>query len=218
MEKFSTLNSQFSTILWDFDGVILDSMKIKAEGFKSIFSHYPLEAIAQIEAYHYANGGVSRFEKIRYFYEKILKQQISEDEIQKLANDFAASIAEHLFDKENLIDDAVLFIKGNYDKYNFHIVSGAEHHELERLCDVFEITKYFITTEGSPTKKNDLIKNILKKYGYAPKETILIGDSINDYEAAKANQIRFYGYNNPDLRCFDYIERLTSFPFPKEVV
>jgi phosphoglycolate phosphatase-like HAD superfamily hydrolase len=30
-------------------------------------------------------------------------------------------------------------------------------------------------------------------------ETILIGDSINDYEAAKANNIDFYGFNNPNL-------------------
>ena len=30
-------------------------------------------------------------------------------------------------------------------------------------------------------------------------ETILIGDSINDYEAAKTNNLNFYGFNNDYL-------------------
>jgi HAD superfamily hydrolase (TIGR01549 family) len=205
------------TILWDFDGVILNSMKIKAEGFKSIFSAYSPESIAEIEAYHYANGGVSRFEKIRYFYEKILNKPITEEEIQRLADLFAESIGKYLFDKENLIDDAVSFIKSNYQQYNFHIVSGAEHHELNRLCEVFGLVKYFITIEGSPTPKSDLIKDIIYKYNYDRHETILIGDSINDYEAAKTNQIHFYGYNNPDLKQFDYIESFASFVLEDDV-
>ena len=62
------------------------------------------------------------------------------------------------------------------------------------------MTQYFKTIEGSPTCKNDLVKNILEKYKYDPKETILIGDSINDYEAANINGMKFYGYNNEKLR------------------
>jgi hypothetical protein len=30
-------------------------------------------------------------------------------------------------------------------------------------------------------------------------ETILIGDSINDYEAVNKNNLDFYGFNNPNL-------------------
>lgn len=203
------------TILWDFDGVIMDSMKIKAEGFKSIFSEYSEEAIAQMESYHYANGGVSRFEKIRYFHEEILHKKISDYEIQKLAENFAMSIAKHLFYKENLIDDALHFIENNHNNYNFHIVSGAEHHELNQLCKVFGITDYFITIEGSPIKKNIIIKNILNKYSYQINETVLIGDSINDYEAAKKNSIDFCAYNNVKLKFLNtcYIESFKSIRF-----
>jgi phosphoglycolate phosphatase-like HAD superfamily hydrolase len=44
-----------------------------------------------------------------------------------------------------------------------------------------------------------LVSNVLVKNNYLVNETILIGDSINDYEAAKVNNIDFYGYNNVSL-------------------
>ena len=62
------------TIFWDFDGVIIDSMKIKGDGFIELFENYNLEQVRLLEKYHYANGGISRFDKIKYFYNQILKK------------------------------------------------------------------------------------------------------------------------------------------------
>ena len=51
------------------------------------------------------------------------------------------------------------------------------------------------------------MKNRLKEENYDSKEVILIGDSINDYEAANINDVKFYGYNNIELKEKDmYIE------------
>ena len=76
------------TIFWDFDGVILDSMKIKGDGFTELFHSHNSKDIQKLEKFHYANGGVSRFDKIKYFYRKILNQKISDDEVLKLAKPF----------------------------------------------------------------------------------------------------------------------------------
>lgn len=206
-EKFSILNSQFSTILWDFDGVILNSMKIKGDGFVELFKEYDQKAVQKLEQYHYANGGISRFEKIKYFFIHILKQNITENEVEKLAERFAIIIAKKLFDKSNLIPETIKFIKSNYKKYNFHIVSGAQHDELNNLCEYFEIEQYFLSINGSPTKKEVLVKNILEKYDYNKEEVILIGDSINDYNAACENDVKFCGFNNKELTQYgDYID------------
>ncbi len=193
------------TILWDFDGVILDSMKIKGDGFAELFKKYEPKDIKKLEKYHYANGGVSRFEKIRYFFNSILEVSISEDNILQLSDDFATIIEKKLYDTSNLIEDSLIFIKKNYKKYDFHIVSGAENNELNDLCKYFEIEQYFLSINGSPTKKEILIKNILENYRYNIDETILIGDSINDYKAAHLNNLIFYGYNNPTLIDYNYI-------------
>ncbi|MEN4044804.1 HAD-IA family hydrolase [Sulfurimonas sp. NWX367] len=200
------------TILWDFDGVILDSMKIKGDGFVELFHGYDKKYLQQIEKYHYENGGVSRFDKIRYFYTDILHQDISEDEIVKLADKFARIIKMKLSNKENLIMETIEFIKANYKEYNFHIVSGAENRELNDLCKQFEITCYFLSINGSPTKKDILIANIMEKYNYKTDETILIGDAITDYNAAKKNKINFYGYNNSELKQYgNYIDTFLEF-------
>jgi HAD superfamily hydrolase (TIGR01549 family) len=187
-------------ILFDFDGVILDSMKIKGDGFIELFKEYPEDSLQALEAYHYANGGVSRFAKIRYFFNDILRTQVSEKEVEALAEKFAQIIAEKLFDRNNLIGETIDFIRENFTHYNCHIVSGAEHQELNALCEHFGIKSYFKSIQGSPTPKTELIHALLQAYHYRPNETILIGDSINDYEAAKANEILFSGYNNQELK------------------
>ncbi len=198
-------------ILWDFDGVILDSMKIKGDGFKELFKKEDQELIDIIEQYHYQNGGISRFEKIKYFYENLLNQDISNEKIYELADTFASIIEKNIYDKNNLIIESVDFIKNNYKKYDFHIVSGAEYKELNDLCEYFELSKYFLSINGSPTKKDILVKNILEKYSYNTNETILIGDATTDYEASRKNNIKFYGFNNDKLKKFDYIENFEDF-------
>lgn len=199
-------------ILWDFDGVILNSMKIKGDGFIELFKKHDKKYLKQIETYHYNNGGVSRFDKIRYFHEEIIYKKINEPDIKKLADEFANIIERKLYNKENLIIESVGFIKNNYQKYNFHIVSGAENNELNRLCDIFELSQYFITIEGSPTQKYNLVKNVIDKYKYRTKETILIGDAMTDYNAAIKNNIVFYGYNNLELKKLEnYIDKFETF-------
>lgn len=200
------------TIFLDFDGVILDSMPIRDFGFVKIFEEFDKELVDKLLEYHTLNGGLSRYVKIRYFYNILLKKDVSDEKVQELADKFSIIMKTELTNKKYLIKETVDFIEKNYQNYNFHIVSGSDGKELNYLCKELELSQYFKTIEGSPTCKNDLVKNILQKYSYNPKECILIGDSINDYEAANINGIKFYGYNNEELRSLDeYIEDSKDF-------
>lgn len=187
-------------ILWDFDGVILDSMPIRDYGFRKIFENYPEELVEEFIKYHRINGGLSRFHKIKHFYNHLLNKEISEKQMQDYAEQFTIIMKEQLTNKKYLIQDSVDFIKVNHQNYNFHIVSGSEHHELNYLCKNLDLADFFLSINGSPTPKNNLVKNLLEKEQYKKEETILIGDSINDYEAANVNNIKFYGFNNEKLK------------------
>ena len=200
------------TILWDFDGVILDSMKIKGDGFVELFKDFDSKFIEVFEKFHYENGGVSRFDKIKYFYEEIILHKVSKDEILRLSDKFSSIMQTKLFDKSKLIKDSLLFISNNYQKYNFHIVSGAEHNELNDLCKYFNIDDFFKSIDGSPTKKTILIKKIIKKFRYNINDVILIGDAITDYNAARDNNIEFFGYNNSELKKISkYVDSFNNF-------
>jgi len=186
-------------ILFDFDGVILDSMPIRDYGFKKIFENFDTVLIEKLLDYHSKNGGLSRYVKIKYFYNEILGREISEDMLQHYADDFSRIMKRELINKKYLIADTTNFIKSNFEKYNLHIVSGSDESELRFLCKELGISNYFKSIHGSPTHKNELIKSLLLDNKYMSGETILIGDSINDYEAASVNNINFYGFNNIDL-------------------
>ncbi|MHA7059241.1 HAD family hydrolase [Aquimarina sp. M1] len=194
------MTQQIGTILWDFDGVILDSMQVRDWGFKEIFKNYPEDLVKELIIYHRINGGLSRYVKIRYFYEKILRKTITEDKIFDYANQFSILMKKRLVNPDNLITDSVDFIKANFQKYNFHIVSGSDQKELRFLCKELGIDSYFISIHGSPTPKTQLVSKLIEQYHYKKYTICLIGDSMNDYEAANVNRIAFYGYNNIDLK------------------
>jgi HAD superfamily hydrolase (TIGR01549 family) len=201
-------SKDIKNILWDFDGVILDSMKIRDIGFEQIFNSFDKDKVVLLLKYHRANGGLSRYVKIKYFFENILDISISEIEVLKYANQFSVIMREKLIDKKNLIQDSLSFIKKNKSHYNFHIVSGSDQEELRFLCKELKIANNFLSIHGSPTPKIELVKIILNKEKYNKKETCLIGDSINDFEAAKENEISFMAYNNAEIENLSDIDAL----------
>tara|TARA_R110002020_G_scaffold144769_1_gene317931 strand:- start:6612 stop:7235 length:624 start_codon:yes stop_codon:yes gene_type:complete len=204
---------KINTILWDFDGVILDSMAVRDWGFREIFKDFSIEQVDQLITYHRANGGLSRFVKIKYFYEIILGETISENEILAYANSFSSLMRKELVNPENLIHETVEYIKKEYKNLRFHIVSGSAQDELRFLCKELGLAKYFHSIYGSPTPKKELVAKVLFENGYTKQECCLIGDSLNDYEAAEVNFINFFGFNNNLLIDYGmgYIDKFKDF-------
>jgi HAD superfamily hydrolase (TIGR01549 family) len=209
MTKFTRIK----TIFWDFDGVIMDSMPVRDQGFQEVLKEFSKDQINQLLAYHKANGGLSRYVKFRYFFEQIRNEEISNEKVQELANSFSSIMLQKLKSPEYLISQTVDFIKQNHQNYTMFIVSGSDQSELREICKSVGIAKYFKGIFGSPTPKNTLVQNVIEKENINPSESILIGDSINDYEAAKVNDITFYGFNNQDLKplASNYIEHFKEF-------
>lgn len=204
---------EYNVILWDFDGVIMDSMPIRGRGFEEVLKGYPQEQVNELMEFHNINGGLSRYVKFRHFFEKIRGESISEEQVLTLAESFSKIMFELLLDESLLINDSVQFIQNNSDKYEMHIVSGSDGKELNAICNGLNLSKYFKTINGSPTPKVTLVKNILSNYSYSLDEVILIGDSINDLDASVANGIAFFAYNNKDLLTYtsNYIDSFSEF-------
>ena len=111
-----------------------------------------------------------------------------------------------------LIEDSLDFIIENYKNFTFHIASGSDNNELNQICKHLNISNYFSSINGSPTPKIEIVKRIISDHEIQPQEYALVGDSINDYEAAKENGIHFYAYNNEALKAsHDYIDSFAIF-------
>jgi HAD superfamily hydrolase (TIGR01549 family) len=192
--------SDFEVILWDFDGVIIDSNTVREFGFREVLKEFDPEQVEQLIDFHNANGGWSRYVKFRYFYEEILKRRISESQVQELANSFSSIMVDRLPNPELLIEETVRFIKKmNSQGKQMHIVSGSDGDELKSLCKQLELSKYFLSINGSPTPKKALVKAIIDNGNISSSQYCLIGDAVNDYDAASQNEIQFFGYNNKEL-------------------
>lgn len=198
MKEFERIlkEKNIKNIIFDFDGVILDSIPVKTEAFRKLFETYPIDIVEEFIQFHLENGGMSRYEKIRYFFNELLSQNVTEEEILNYANLYSELTKQELTNEKYLIKEVLNFIKENYQKYKMHIASGADENDLKYICNKLELNTYFLSINGSPTKKTEIVKNILEKNSYVKNETILIGDSINDYYAAKENNIKFYKYIN----------------------
>ncbi|MEJ2883527.1 HAD family hydrolase [Pedobacter sp. GR22-6] len=208
----------YKVILWDFDGVIMDSMPIRSNGFSLVLKSYPEEQVKELMDFHNLNGGLSRYVKFRHFFENIRGEAITEEQVQEHANSFSKIMLEALIDENLLIKDSVRFIENNWDKYEMHIVSGSDGNELRQICDALDLTRYFKSINGSPTPKKQLVKNLFLEWKYDSKDTLLIGDSINDAEAAEFNGIDFIAYNNPLLAAdFEYLNSFSNLSSSKNV-
>jgi phosphoglycolate phosphatase-like HAD superfamily hydrolase len=178
-------------IFWDFDGVLMDSNTIREVGFERVLAEFPKGQIDQLLAFHRSNGGLSRYVKFRYFFEEIRKEPITDAEILKWAHYFSLIMKELLVNPNLLIEQTLNFVKENQGKYIMHITSGSDQNELQFLCQSLGINHLFTSISGSPTPKKELIKELIDIHDYKRNDCILIGDSVNDWEAANFNSIKF---------------------------
>ena len=57
----------YKTIVFDCDGVILNSNKVKSDAFSTVAKKYGEDEAKKLVSYNKKNGGVSRYLKFQYF-------------------------------------------------------------------------------------------------------------------------------------------------------
>src|SRR5690606_11967502 len=157
---------KYKVILWDFDGVIMDSMPVRELGFREVLKAYPKDQVEQLVTFHLQNGGLSRYVKFRYFFEEVRKENVLDEQINVLSQSFSDIMLSLLLNEKLLIQDTVEFIKNNHQRFRMHIVSGSDGRELKYICDQIGLSAYFHSIHGSPTPKKELVRNLLLDNGY----------------------------------------------------
>ena len=95
MNKISTIEKIINArvVFWDFDGVIKDSVPVKTEAFRKLFLSYGADITDKVVKHHLANGGVSRFKKIPYYFKEyigkdsktIVENALARDSVTKIS-------------------------------------------------------------------------------------------------------------------------------------
>ena len=184
--------SRYKNLIFDCDGIILNSNKIKTQGFKDVVSIYGKEAALELESYHIKNGGISRYKKFNYFLETIAhKHDLDVDSIklQDLLNNYS-KVVKNKLEKCEICKQIV-----NYRKRSqaiWYVVSGSDQNELEEVLKKRNLYKIFDGgIYGSPLSKDEIFSNIFKNKKIEKSKSLYIGDSKYDYIAAKNIGIDF---------------------------
>jgi len=183
-------------IIFDFDGVIVESVGIKTEAFTKLFENRP-EYRDKIVELHLAHGGLSRFVKFEMIYKDILHQPLSEDKKKELGERFTRYVFNEVVECP-FVAGAEEFLKKYYQTVDLFIVSGTPQEEIQAIVKKRRLDKYFKEVFGAPRRKAKLAQNILDSYQLNPQEAIFVGDSLEDYEGAREAGIKFVGRSNDE--------------------
>tara|TARA_B100001173_G_scaffold312362_1_gene333192 strand:- start:5460 stop:6062 length:603 start_codon:yes stop_codon:yes gene_type:complete len=192
------MNNNYNNYFWDFDGVLIDSDDIRTAGFEYIFREYSDDHVSEIIDFHKKNGGLSRYIKINHFYKVVIKKKLTKELLESHLNDYTNFVYNRLINPKLLINDTLEFIKKNQSKNHF-IVSASDERELKLICNNLKIDFLFSEIKGSPEIKENNILSIILANKLNKNNCVLIGDSINDFNAASIADIDFIGFNNPEL-------------------
>ena len=170
-------------IIFDFDGVIVESIQVKTDAFANMYNKYGKSVINKVVNHHESNGGMSRYEKIKYYHNNFLNKEITSKEIQELSDSFSKIVVDGVITSA-YVQGVLDFIKKNKKNYKYYISTGTPTDEILHILDKRKISSYFTDVYGSPEKKHIHIKKIINDYEYNKSELLFIGDSPTDYNAS----------------------------------
>lgn len=181
--------ADYNTIVFDCDGVVLNSNQVKTQAFYEAAVPYGEEAAQALVAYHARNGGISRYRKFEYFLREILADERGGPSIEDLLRTYAGSVWQGLMTCE--VSSGIETLREMTSHANWMIVSGGDQQELHQVFSRRGLSNLFDGgIFGSPDNK-DLILSREIASGNIKKPGIFIGDSRYDYEAAKRAGLDF---------------------------
>ncbi len=182
---------KYKTIVFDCDGVILDSNVVKTQAyFRTAKNLGATDAQAQaLVDYHVKLGGISRYHKFDWYVREVLKQPVTEKAVQDLLDGFSRELEVGLM--QCAIAEGLQQLRDATSDANWIILSGGDQQEIRdlfakrNLSDLFDGGLF-----GSPDNKDTVLARE-KANGNIKQPALFIGDSKYDHEASTAAGLDF---------------------------
>jgi HAD superfamily hydrolase (TIGR01549 family) len=186
-------NFDWQAIIFDFDGVVVESGKIKTQAFAELYRAYGDGIVAKVVQFHTQNGGMSRYRKFRHFQEHFLnKPPLTEGEEKQLDIRFSELVVEAVIAAEP-VPGAIELIRQQSGRIPLFVASGTPEVELKVIVERRGLAPYFTDVRGAPALKKTIIAEILAAHRLKPESVLMIGDAMADLEGAQANNTAFLG-------------------------
>ncbi len=190
MLQLENFLNNYNFFIWDFDGVIKESLEVKGSAYIDLFKNKITNLEKQkILNHHNQNIGESRYTKIPKYME-FCSVIINENAINKYLNKYSEIVA-HKVVNSPWVEDVRDFLEKNAKLKNFFLVSSTPQLELELIIKELKFDQIFKEIYGEPHKKQVTFRKILREHNEKNNNFIALGDSTVDYNAAKSNKVDF---------------------------
>lgn len=190
----------YKFFVFDFDGVIADTVQIKTQAFAKLYRPYGEPVVSLVTAHHATHGGIDRFKKIKFYHREYLKQKLSSQKVNELAEKFASLVLKKVI-KADFIKGTLKFLKLLKDKKkSIFVISATPKREIKEIIKRKGIGKFFREIKGAPPEKEKNLKIILKKHKFIPSDCVYFGDAQEDLKSAAACGVTFIPLNYFDRK------------------
>ena len=179
-----------NTIIFDCDGVILNSNQLKTKAYyKAAFPSYGHELASLLTTYLTNNTGKPRGHFIDYFLKNIVPPDISGLGYEELLNAVTQEIHKGLMECE--ISPCLFQLREKTPNIKWLVASGGVELELREvfrnrsLYNLFDGGIY-----GGPKSKHKIISSLIKE-NHLEFPALFLGDSKYDYEVANRANLDF---------------------------
>ncbi len=183
--------SKYKAIIFDFDGVILDSERYKLEAYPNLFTNYP-ERMDEIKKYIKGAAGINRYTKFKEIYKTLGKEYTDEagKELSEKYDEMTIPALKEL----PLLAGVKAFLESS--TAYLAVASSTPIDVLKDIMKSKEIDGYFNNVYGYPVSKVEAIRKVKSELGIASSEILFFGDAMADYDAAKTEGTSFIGVNS----------------------
>ncbi|HPE58100.1 MAG TPA: HAD family hydrolase [Bacteroidales bacterium] len=179
----SPLNGHINTIIWDWNGTLLDDISICINAINQLLSERNLNLLT-IEKYR----EVFTFPVIDYY--KAVGFDFEKEEWDRVAHDFIRKYDENLQGASLFPDVSIVLSAFKNKNYKQYMVSAMQHEFLEQTVQNLGIRDYFIEISGIrdhfANSKISMAKSFLREHNINKQSACLIGDTLHDHEVAEA--------------------------------
>lgn len=190
-----------AAILFDFDGVIVDSARLKTEAYGKVYAAEDSAKVSRAMRHQQMHGGITRRATLALLEREFFGRAGDLESVEKLAQRYRDIVFDSVV-ACSFIAGAQTLLNRALGRVDMYLISGTPHEELIEILRARNLGRYFKRVYGAPTGKPDAFKRILESGRYKPEQTLAIGDSLTECEAAAGLGIPFLGIAEPDSERF----------------
>lgn len=181
-------------VIWDWNGTLLNDTHVVIDAVNETVSPYGVPTLS-VEDY------ARLFARpVSVFYERMLQRPITASEWRDLDDTFHGAYARRMADAR-LSDGAHELLESLHeDGTSQSLLSMAPHHHVTERAEVFGVARYMVRIDGLRDGSGALKEASMLSHLHAllahpsapddPSSYAVIGDSVDDAVAARANGVR----------------------------